>query len=500
MAAWQAGGSLHKRATRFQPGPESAGFEPVVFNHYTGVEERSRGVSGLRHPMNPEALARDIVSTLRGAGHQAWLVGGCVRDLLLGIQPKDFDVATDARPERIAGLFPNAGLVGAHFGVALVRRDSACVEVATFRSDRDYADGRRPASVRFETSPRQDALRRDFTINGLMMDPVGGEVLDYCGGRADLEGRVVRAIGDADERFREDHLRLLRGVRFAARLGFEIEPATFEAIRRNHAAILRVSAERARDELARILTEGGARRGFELLDATGMLADLLPEVAAMKGVEQPPEYHPEGDVWVHTLLLLEQLKQPSPTLALGALLHDVGKPPTFRGAEGGGGKAGESACPTKGRIRFDGHVEAGVELARGILTRLRFSRDEIEQVEALVANHMRFADAPRMRESTLKRFLRLPRFEEHLELHRLDVLASNRRTESYELVKRRREEISEERLTPPSLITGADLIAAGYQPGPLFAEILTAVEDAQLEGAIGTKEEAMALARARFPL
>ena len=434
--------------------------------------------------MEPEALALDIVRTLRAAGHQAWLVGGCVRDLLLGVKPKDFDVATGARPERIVELFPHSGLVGAHFGVVLVHRDSACVEVATFRSDHDYADGRRPASVQFETDPRQDALRRDFTINGLMMDPGDGEVLDYVGGRADLERRVVRAIGDPDTRFREDHLRLLRAVRFAARFGFEIEPATFQAIRRNHAAILRVSAERVRDELVRILTEGGARRGFELLDASGMLADLLPEVAAMKGVEQPPEYHPEGDVWVHTLLLLEKLDHPTAALALGALLHDVGKPPTFRVA---------------GRIRFDGHVEAGVRLARGILSRLRFSREETVQVEALVANHMRFADAPRMRESTLKRFLRLPRFDEHLELHRLDVLSSNRRLESYDLVKRKLEDLPEERLKPPPLITGADLIAAGYHPGPLFSQILTAVEDAQLEGAIGTEEEAMALVRERFP-
>jgi poly(A) polymerase len=215
-----------------------------------------------------------------------------------------------------------------------------------------------------------------------------------------------------------------------------------------------------------------------------MLADLLPEVAAMKGVEQPPEYHPEGDVWVHTLLLLEKLDHPTAALALGALLHDVGKPPTFRVA---------------GRIRFDGHVEAGVRLAHGILSRLRFSREETVQVEALVANHMRFADAPRMRESTLKRFLRLPRFDEHLELHRLDVLSSNRRLESYDLVKRKLEDLPEERLKPPPLITGADLIAAGYHPGPLFSQILTAVEDAQLEGAIGTEEEAMALVRERFP-
>ena len=374
--------------------------------------------------------------------------------------------------------------MGAHFGVVLVRRDGAPVEVATFRSDRDYADGRRPAAVRFETDPRQDVLRRDFTINGLMLDPESGEVLDYVGGRADLESRVVRAIGDPDVRFREDHLRLLRAVRFAARLGFDIEPATFEAIRRNHRAILRVSAERVRDELARILTEGGARRGFELLDATGLLAVLLPEVAAMKGVEQPPEYHPEGDVWVHTLLLLEKLGRPAATLAWGALLHDVGKPPTFRVAE---------------RIRFDGHVEEGVEIARGILSRLRFRAEDIEQVEALVANHMRFADAQLMRESTLKRFLRLPRFDEHLELHRLDALSSNGWLENYEFVKRRREELSEERLRPPRLISGDDLMAEGHRPGPLFTEILAAVEDAQLEGAIATREEALALVRARFP-
>jgi poly(A) polymerase len=434
--------------------------------------------------MEPETLARDVIATLRRHGHQAWLVGGCVRDLLLRVPPKDFDVVTDASPDRIVEMFPNSGLVGAHFGVVLVRRDGACVETATFRSDCDYADGRRPTGVHFETDPRRDALRRDFTINALMMDPDSGEVLDYAGGRDDLACRVIRAIGDPDARFREDHLRLLRAIRFAARLGFDIEPLTLEAIRRNHAAIRRVSAERIRDELVRILTEGGARRGFEMLDSAGLLNDILPEVAAMKGVEQPPEYHPEGDVWVHTLMLLAQLDHPTVTLALGALLHDVGKPPTFRVA---------------GRIRFDGHVEAGVELAERILTRLRFSREETEQALALVANHMRFADAARMRESTLKRFLRLPHFEEHLELHRIDALSSNGRLESYELAKRKLAEFSEERLKPKPLITGADLIAAGYAPGPLFSEILTAVEDAQLEGTLTTPGEAMAFVRERRP-
>ncbi len=390
--------------------------------------------------MEAEVLARQVIARLRTAGHQAYLVGGCVRDLLLQAQPKDFDVATDARPDRVMDLFPRSGRVGAHFGVVLVREYFEQVEVATFRSDHEYLDGRHPEHVRFETDAREDVLRRDFTINGLMMDPDDGRILDYVDGRADLERGIIRAIGDPFERFREDHLRLLRAIRFAARLNFQIEPATFEAIRRHHALILQVASERVRDELVRILTEGGARRGFELLDASGLLSDLLPEVAAMKGVAQPPQYHPEGDVWTHTLLLLEHLPQPaSPTLALGALLHDVGKPPTFRVA---------------GRIRFDGHVEAGVQLANGILNRLRFSRVEIDQVEALVANHMKFKDLHRMKESTLKRFLRLPEFHEHLELHRLDALGSNCRLENYELAKRKLAEYCEEELKPEPLLTG----------------------------------------------
>ena len=434
--------------------------------------------------MESEALARRVIVRLRGAGHQAYLVGGCVRDLLLGVKPKDFDIATDARPDRIMDLFPSSGRVGAHFGVVLVRDVFDQVEVATFRSDHDYLDGRHPEQVRFESDPREDTLRRDFTINGLMMDPDSGAVLDFVEGQGDLKCGIVRAIGDPYARFREDHLRLLRGVRFAARFGFEIENATFDAIRRDHALILKVAIERAREELVRILTEGGARRGFELLDASGMLGDLLPEVAAMKGVAQPPEYHPEGDVWTHTLLLLEQLQDPTPTLALGALLHDVGKPGTYRVA---------------GRIRFDGHVEEGVRLAHAILTRLRFSREEIDQVCALVENHMRFKDVHRMKESTLKRFLRLPEFEEHLELHRLDVMSSNRRLENYELAKRKLAEYGEKHLQPEPLVTGADLIGMGYQPGPQFSLILAAVEDAQLEGTIESRGEAIRLIRDTFP-
>jgi len=425
-----------------------------------------------------------VIGRLRGAGHQAYLAGGCVRDVLLGVKPKDFDIATDARPDRIMDLFPRSGRVGAHFGVVLVRDVFEQVEVATFRSDHDYADGRHPEQVRFESDPRQDVQRRDFTINGLLMDPETGEVLDFVEGRADLARRVVRAIGEPDARFREDHLRLLRAVRFAARLGFEIEAATFEAMRRDHALILGIAVERVREELVRILTEGGARRGFELLDGSGMLADLLPEVAAMKGVAQPPQFHPEGDVWQHTLLLLEQLREPSRALALAALLHDVGKPGTYRMAE---------------RIRFDGHVEEGVRVARSILTRLRCSREEIEQVEALIDNHMRFKDVGRMKESTLKRFLRMAEFAEHLELHRLDAMSSSRRMENYELAKRKLEEYTAEHLRPEPLVTGADLIGMGYDPGPRFSRMLAALEDAQLEGRIGTPEEAMEMVREMFP-
>lgn len=434
--------------------------------------------------MHAEALAREAIAKLRAAGHRAYLVGGCVRDLVLGLKPKDWDVATDARPDRIMDLFPNSGRVGAHFGVVLVRNVFEQIEVATFRSDLEYTDGRRPDAVHFETNPAEDARRRDFTINGLMMDPESGEVLDFVGGRADLEQRTIRAIGDANERFREDHLRLLRGVRFAARLGFQIELRTFEALRAQSAAITKVSAERVREELTRILTEGGARYGFELLDATGLLEAALPEIAAMKGVEQPPQYHPEGDVWKHTLLLLEQLDHPSPTLAWGALLHDVGKPGTFRVSD---------------RIRFNGHVEEGVRLAHGILNRLRFSRDDMGQIEALIANHMKFKDTGKMKESTLKRFLRLPKFEEHLELHRLDVCSSNRNLEAHDLVRRKLSEYTVERLEPAPLLTGADLIAAGYAPGPAFSRILAAVEDAQLEGELEDSAQAMQFVRERFP-
>ena len=437
--------------------------------------------------MTDESLAREIIGRLRASGHAAFLVGGCVRDMLLQQLPGDFDVATSALPQELKQLFPGSGEVGAHFGVVLVRgsgvQSGAQVEVATFRSDLEYLDGRHPSGVRFETSPRQDALRRDFTINALLLDPVSGQVLDFTSGRADLEAGIIRAIGDPQKRFEEDHLRLLRAIRFAARLSFTIEPATFAAIRDLAPQIKTVAAERVRDELVRILTEGGARRGLELLASSGLLHEILPEVEAMRGVEQPPEFHPEGDVFIHTLIMLDGLQKPSATLAMGVLLHDVGKPPTFRRAD---------------RIRFDGHVQKGVEIAHAILTRLRFSNDETTAVEALVANHMKFMDVRKMRESTLKRFIRQPAFAEHMALHRLDCLSSHGSLSSYDFVQQKLEELPPEQLQPKLLLTGRDLIAAGYPPGPRFSGVLKAVEDAQLEGRITTAEEALSLAISEF--
>jgi len=426
------------------------------------------------------SLAIETIRTLRVHGYSAFLVGGCVRDRLLGIDPKDFDIATSALPDEITRLFPAAQMVGAHFGVSLlVEAPGVQVEIATFRTEGAYSDGRRPDAVAFVADPALDARRRDFTINGLFEDPLSRQILDFVGGRPDLDARLIRAIGDARLRFEEDHLRMLRAVRFAARLGFSIDPQTLTAIRHQAENITRISAERIRDELARILMEGNARYGLELLDQTGLLAVLLPEVKAFQGVEQPPEFHPEGDVWTHVLMMLEQLHKPSLTLAWGVLLHDVGKPPTFRRAD---------------RIRFDGHDEAGAAMSEKILGRLKFANDDVAQISSLVASHMKFKDLKKMRVSTLKRFLRLPRFEEHLELHRLDCLSSNRMTESYEFAQLKIAEFGKEELRPVSLVTGDDLIAAGYRPGPKFRLALAAVETAQLEGEVVSREQALAVA------
>lgn len=424
-----------------------------------------------------------VARILRDAGHQAWLAGGCVRDKLLGRSTEDYDLATDAPPARVKQLFPDAKAVGAQFGVMLLPAPAGKVEIATFRTDMSYADGRRPEAVRFETDPRQDVVRRDFTINGLLEDPFTGEVLDYVGGRDDLKEGIIRAIGDPAQRFREDHLRMLRAIRFAARLGFVIEPATMAAIQQYAPGIRRIAAERVRDELSRILTEGGASRGMELLDESGLLVQILPEVAAMKGVPQPPQFHPEGDVWVHTLLVLDAIESGDLALYLAALLHDVGKPPTMT---------------TTDRIRFNGHAEIGARMTEEILTRLRYPNELIERVVSHVANHMKFRDVPRMKESTFRRFVRAPQFGELLELHRADLVGSLREPQDYEKVRRRWEALPAEALRPPVLLTGNDLIAMGFPPGPRFKTILEQLEEAQLEGQVRNQAEARKFVLERF--
>ncbi len=446
--------------------------------------------------------ALKVAEKLRASGFEAYFAGGCVRDLLLGREPADFDVTTNATPDVVLDMFERTFAVGAKFGVVLVAAEGTgfVTEVATFRSDGAYSDGRRPDVVRYSQSAEEDVQRRDFTINGLLLDPLRGgtfsevvsdrrrlraAVLDYVGGMDDLDAGVVRAIGRAELRFEEDHLRMLRAVRFAARFGFELEAATMNAIRLLAAKVQGVSRERVRDELTKMLTEGQARRAFEVLDETGLLKEVLPEVARMKGVEQPPQFHPEGDVWIHTLMLLEQLGSGcSATLAWGALLHDVGKPPTFRRAPD--------------RIRFDGHVEVGARMAAEICRRLRFSNEETQQILALIENHMRFMDTGRMKESTLKRFLRLPQFDEHLALHKMDCLAGSGFLEHWEFIREKMRMLPQEEVAPRPLITGKELIAAGYRPGPRFKEMLREAEDAQLEGKIATADEALNLVREKF--
>lgn len=431
--------------------------------------------------VNARELANSICDTLIRNGFQALLAGGCVRDLLLGRTPADYDVTTNATPEEAMELFPESVAVGAQFGVILIPADGHKVEVATFRSDAGYSDGRHPDKVIYAKSAEEDVQRRDFTVNGLLMRHDTGEILDFVGGRADLLAGIIRAIGEPERRFEEDKLRMLRAVRFASRFGFEIEAETFRAIKKHVGMIHQVSAERIRDELAKLLTEGAAGNGFRLLDQSGLLEKVLPEIAAMKGVEQPPQYHPEGDVWVHTCLMLDGLSAgSSATLAWGVLLHDAGKPPTFR-----------PISETGDRIRFDGHADVGVRIGEEICRRLRMSNDDTEQILVLIANHMRFKDVQRMRTATLKRFVRLPKIEEHMELHRLDCLSSHRNLEAYHFVRDFLARTPPEQVRPLRLLTGDDLLYLGYRPGPKFSEILRAIEDAQLEGLIGSREEAL---------
>jgi len=424
-----------------------------------------------------------VLRRLRRAGHEAYFAGGCVRDMVMGIEPHDYDIATSARPDDVIALFPHSSHVGAAFGVVLVHEPAGDFEVATFRADAPSLDGRHPDQVTF-CSAREDVLRRDFTVNGMLYDPVERKVLDWVGGREDIEGRLIRTIGNPDERFREDKLRLLRAVRFAAHLDYAIETETYAVICRLAAQVLAVSMERIRDELGRILTGPNAGRGVRLMHDTGLLGAILPEVEAMAGVEQPPQFHPEGDVLEHTCMMLEQARNPSVEFAMAVMLHDVGKPQTQTFAE---------------RIRFDEHDRAGEVMARDICRRLRFSNAQTDRITSLVGNHMRFMGVKQMKLSTLKRLLALPRFDEHLELHRLDCIASHGKLDNYEFLLRKNEELSQEEIRPEPLLTGHDLIAKGYPPGPIFGRILGALAEHQLEGTVTTREQAEEWLSRTFP-
>jgi poly(A) polymerase len=434
-----------------------------------------------------EAHARRIVERLQGAGFEALYAGGCVRDMLRGVPPHDYDIATSARPERVQDLFRRTVAVGAHFGVISVLADGHEFQVATFRSDGTYSDGRHPESVQF-CSAEEDARRRDFTVNGLFFDPIRAQLRDYVGGQADLQANVLRAIGDPEARFAEDRLRMLRAVRFATVLGFEIEPATWAAVQKHAAAIVEVSAERIREELLKTLHAPARVRGLDLLDQSGLLRQILPEMDALKGCEQPPQFHPEGDVWTHVRLMLGFLPgEVSAPLLLSVLLHDIAKPATF------------SVDPAEGRIRFNGHDKLGAEMAAEILTRLRFSKKEIDATVECVAQHMAFKDVQQMRVSRLKRFLARPTMKDELQLHRVDCAASNQDFSNYDFLVRKIDEFSKEPLIPPPLVTGRDLLALGLEAGPRFKAILDQVQSLQLEEALLTREDALAWVKETFP-
>ncbi len=432
-------------------------------------------------------VATKLVRRLRESGFIAYFAGGCVRDALLRKPPKDIDIATDAEPDEVQKMFARTVAVGAKFGVIRVLEEGFEFEVATFRSDGVYLDGRRPVSVTF-SSPEEDAKRRDFTINGMFYDPLADQVVDFVGGKSDLEHELVRAIGNPDERFSEDHLRLLRAVRFAAALDFEIEPATWTAVTEKAHQIRTVSQERIRDELLKIMSDSHRVRGLDLLDQSGLLENILPEVSRMHGCEQPPQFHPEGDVYVHTRLMLSLLPaDASPLLALSVLLHDIGKPVTY------------SFDEVDQRIRFNGHDQVGADMAIEILTRLRFSNEEIGTVVEAIRNHMVFKDTPNMRPAKLRRFMGRQNFPLELELHRVDCLGSHGDLQTYDLLVNKQSEFESEPIIPPPLLTGRDLIALGLKPGPRFGEILEAVQTAQLDGEIKDRAGALKLLQTLEP-
>ncbi len=431
----------------------------------------------------PYAVATSIVRKLHEQGHVAYFAGGCVRDALREVPPKDIDIATDANPEEVQRLFRKTIPVGVQFGVVRVLENDQEFEVATFRRDGVYLDGRHPTAVEFAT-PEQDALRRDFTINGMFYDPLGERVIDYVDGQGDLERRIIRAIGVPSERFAEDRLRMLRAIRFAAALDFEIEATTWSAVRSAAKQILAVSPERIRDELFKILGNPNRLRGFDLLDQSGLLALILPEVEALKGVDQPEQFHPEGDVFVHTRLMLSLL-EPGATgeQALTILLHDIGKPPT------------QTFDAEDERIRFNGHDRVGAGMAEAVMSRLRFSRDDTDLVVEAVRNHMIFKDVQQMRPAKLRRFMARPHFDVELELHRVDCAGSHGDLENYRFLVEKGVELANEPLIPPPLVRGDDLLAMGMKQGPRIGAVLDAVQTAQLDGEIKTREEAVELVK-----
>ncbi len=434
-----------------------------------------------------EKAARKIAERLRDRGHIAYFAGGCVRDMVRGLTPKDYDIATDARPENVQALFPRTYAVGAHFGVIIVLEDGFQFEVATFRSDEAYIDGRHPSAVHF-SSPKEDARRRDFTINGMFLDPASNKVIDLVGGQADIGAKLVRAIGEPGQRLAEDRLRMLRAVRFATALDYQIDERTWDALVASASSINQISAERIRDEVVRIFLSSNRVRGWDLLDASGLMSAILPELQAMKGVLQPEQFHPEGDVFVHTRLMLSLLPETvSVLLVFAVLFHDVAKPVTARVDEAG-------------RIRFNEHDRIGAEMTEAIMRRLRFSRAEIEATVEMVRQHMVFKDAPKMRVAKLKRFMARPTFEQELELHRVDCQSSHRILDNYEFLLRKREEFANEPIIPPPLVRGDDLIAFGLKPGPKFGEILEAVETGQLEGKLRTRDEALNWVKSHYSL
>jgi len=425
-------------------------------------------------------FAREVVIELRNEGHKAYCVGGCARDTLLGIEPKEYDITTSATPEEVADIFPHTVPIGASFGVMLVISGKYQFEVATFRKDQSYSDGRHPDSVIYSSQEQEDVLRRDFTINGMLYDPLEEEVIDYVDGITDINNKLVRTIGDPYERFKEDKLRMMRAIRFSSRYQFELDLETFAAIEKLAADITQVSSERIRDEIIKIVSQNNPGHGLRMLSLSGLLKYVLPEVEIMNGVEQPPEFHPEGDVFIHTCLVLDKLYENqngavSPELAIGALLHDVGKPPTFSVSD---------------RIRFNGHDKLGAEMSKKICRDLKFSNKQIEIIYALIRDHLKFKDVFKMKKSTLKKFIGMPHFEEHMALHLADCQASHGLTTAYEFIMEKYNEFEEEEIKPTPLISGSELIEMGYKPGPLFTEILSFVEEAQLEGDINTEEEA----------